>query len=169
MTEPAQADYGECCLSFSQETGGHPGDCPLSEHWHPAPAEFLRKYNEQQELLDWYREQHTRMQEAQRGGTRMKLIIIAIVAAVAIAMAVSIGTARAEGPALVPGWNLIAGAGETPAAFAAEHACVSIIYVWENDSQRWSHYFVGVPQYVNAYRGIQTMDLGRGYWVYCRA
>lgn len=93
--------------------------------------------------------------------------IFAVIFAAVFATAVWT-TASAEGPALAPGWNLIAGAGETPEEFVADNTCVSIIYVWENDTQRWSHYFTGVPEYVNDYRAIQMMDLGRGYWVYCK-
>jgi len=65
------------------------------------------------------------------------------------------------------GWNLIAGTGQTPQEFADEHPECSAIAMYGYQNGQWTHWFTGVPDYVNEFHGIDALDPSRGYWVYC--
>lgn len=71
---------------------------------------------------------------------------------------------------LVPGWNLIGGPehAETPAQFVAENPCVTLVFAWDNDAQRWLHWYANVPDYVNSVGPVITqMEPQRPYFIYC--
>lgn len=99
-----------------------------------------------------------------------KLIIAALGFAIGLfgaAAAYSPQAATYTPQRLYEGWNLISGNGDAPELFAARYPCVTAIYGWDAQAQRWTSWFPGVPAYVNAQAPIGTLSPAGGYWVFC--
>lgn len=62
-------------------------------------------------------------------------------------------------------WEMVAGTGETPAAFYAEHPCVTSIYHWNANADAYVHWFPNVPDYVNSVNSIDNLDTSLGYFI----
>lgn len=99
---------------------------------------------------------------------RKTFVAITVVMMLAAALALVIAATPAEpqaGPQ--PGWNLIAGTGQTPAVYAGNWPCVKAIYGWNAFDQSWRWWYRDVPTYVNTFRAIPVLNPAEGYWVYC--
>lgn len=94
----------------------------------------------------------------------MKIVIVTLVLVLTFVFAVM---ASADTP-LSSGLNLVAGTGELPSQYIASHQCATAIWGWNSQLQEWTHYYVGVPNYVNEYRPVGQMLEQNGYVVLCQ-
>lgn len=83
------------------------------------------------------------------------------------AVSAQAASAQFSNDQLFSDWNLIAGTGTSPEAFAARYPCAAAIYGWDAERQRWTSWFLGAPDYVNQQAPIGTLLPSRGYWVHC--
>lgn len=67
---------------------------------------------------------------------------------------------------IFPGWNLVAGQGETPAQFVAANPKVTMVYGWDRERGVWRRWLAAGPDWLNAYWGLGTLEAGRAYWVW---
>lgn len=81
--------------------------------------------------------------------------------------ALPVSEASAHHGPLAPGWNNIVGTGDTPVEFHDGHQCATVFYEWVPEVQRWNHWFIGVPDYVNAVEPILVLEPDTAYWVFC--
>ena len=46
-------------------------------------------------------------------------------------------------------------------ALAAQGNAIAAVYAWDPATQSWTHYFPGLPAFVNS---LATLEQGRAYW-----
>lgn len=69
---------------------------------------------------------------------------------------------------LAPGLNLVSGTGQLPPQYVASHPCAMAVWGWNSQLQEWTHYYPGVPDYVNEFHPTGLMLPQNGYVVLCK-